>query len=300
MPSVVDSPGPCRKPVRGARVLVTDTDSGAGRGVAGELFAAGAVVVRARATGHPLRPGPAAPILPPPHAPDYPAAMLALVEERNIDLVIPTHHDEALALAGVDPRIVTASPAALQLTHDRWLTHRALNQHGVAVPRCALPEELTEEVLSWVGTPAVISRRFGHGHPVRLTTEPHAAGELTAEELLCEFVPGPEFSVLLFLPDLDTTPVMVVLRTDRVVRGFAAAGNRVRRQDDADHIGEVALAAARALRMTGPVEIDIRLREGGRPVVLDVNAHIGRHVRHAPEVVAALLAHHHPGYSPLP
>jgi carbamoyl-phosphate synthase large subunit len=46
----------------------------------------------------------------------------------------------------------------------------------------------------------------------------------------------------------------------------------------------------RSLDLVGPVDIDVRRRADGRPVVLEVNARFGANSAWAPEVLDAVLA----------
>ena len=52
----------------------------------------------------------------------------------------------------------------------------------------------------------------------------------------------------------------------------------------------MALAAVRALGLTGPVDVDVRRLVDGRPVVLEVNARFGANSAAAPELLDAVLA----------
>ena len=47
-----------------------------------------------------------------------------------------------------------------------------------------------------------------------------------------------------------------------------------------------------ALGLHGPVDVDIRRRRDGQPVVLEVNARFGANIQHAPEVFERVVAEH--------
>jgi D-alanine-D-alanine ligase-like ATP-grasp enzyme len=51
---------------------------------------------------------------------------------------------------------------------------------------------------------------------------------------------------------------------------------------------DLAVLAARALRLEGPLDLDVRLGAGGEPAVLEVNARLGANVLNAREVLDAL------------
>jgi carbamoyl-phosphate synthase large subunit len=60
------------------------------------------------------------------------------------------------------------------------------------------------------------------------------------------------------------------------------------RVDEPD-IAELALDAAEAIGLSGPIDMDIRRRWDGTAVVLDVNARFGANIAYAPEVLDAAL-----------
>jgi len=82
-----------------------------------------------------------------------------------------------------------------------------------------------------------------------------------------------------------------VLEKTELKEGRVGNASSVRRVDDAD-VGTVAIAAARAVGLTGPQDVDIRKRSDGQPVVLEINARFGANIRHAQEVLDATLHAH--------
>jgi carbamoylphosphate synthase large subunit len=54
------------------------------------------------------------------------------------------------------------------------------------------------------------------------------------------------------------------------------------------------MKAARAVGLIGPLDIDIRRKSDGTPLVLEINARFGANIRYATEVFEAALA----GYLP--
>ena len=55
-------------------------------------------------------------------------------------------------------------------------------------------------------------------------------------------------------------------------------------------IAALACAAAEALGLTGPVDMDIRRLADGTPVVLEINARFGANSAAAPALLSAVLA----------
>jgi len=58
----------------------------------------------------------------------------------------------------------------------------------------------------------------------------------------------------------------------------------------APDVADLAVSAARAMGLYGPLDIDVRRRDDGTPVVLEINARFGANVARAPEVLEAMLA----------
>jgi carbamoylphosphate synthase large subunit len=82
--------------------------------------------------------------------------------------------------------------------------------------------------------------------------------------------------------------VVVVLEKTELKEGIVGNAKSVRRVDATD-VSDLAAAAARTVGLSGPLDIDIRRRSDGVPVVLEINARFGANIRHAPEVLEAVL-----------
>jgi carbamoyl-phosphate synthase large subunit len=57
---------------------------------------------------------------------------------------------------------------------------------------------------------------------------------------------------------------------------------------DLPAVRDIAIRAARALGLAGPVDVDVRLRRDGTPAVLEINARLGANSLSATEVLEAL------------
>jgi carbamoyl-phosphate synthase large subunit len=98
--------------------------------------------------------------------------------------------------------------------------------------------------------------------------------------------------VQLHVSDGGRADRVVVLRKLARTHGAVGNGTAVERVLDAADAGAVALDAARAIGLRGPVDIDVRRLADGVPAVLEINARFGAHSAHAPELVDAVLAGH--------
>lgn len=229
-----------------------------------------------------------------------------LVRHFDIDLLIPTVSDELPQVSAAAALLLTYAPVAIAghdgvtIAHDKYLTMAALAAAGVPVPSFSLPSAYTDtsEALEDMGGPLVLKPRVGRGgRGVRVIDRPDEVDWSTLDDALIvqEFAPGDEYAPMVHRPSLGTgDPLVVVvakteLKEGRV--GNAAAVRRVAGASVAD-VSEVALAAAAALDLTGPVDLDVRRTSDGRPVVLEINARFGANSESAPELLRAVLAEH--------
>ena len=104
--------------------------------------------------------------------------------------------------------------------------------------------------------------------------------------ILQEFIPSTEFAPNIYYNDDRST--CIVLKKTKLKQGIVGNASAVMRVDEPD-IAELALDAAEAIGLSGPIDMDIRRRWDGTAVVLDVNARFGANIAYAPEVLDAAL-----------
>lgn len=220
---------------------------------------------------------------------------LAMVAE-DFDLVIPTVQEELPIVAAekvVFPcRFLVGSREAVVTAQDKYRTVQALTSAGVPVPRSALPSMLTsaEDVSARLGWPCLSKPRSSRGGRNVTVYDGRDDYPLLAAlndtYIVQEFAPGTEYTVNLFVEDDQET--VVVLEKTALREGRTGNALAVRRVLSAD-ISETAVQAARAIGLTGPMDMDIRRRADGTPLVLEINARFGANIAHAPEILKAAL-----------
>ena len=211
------------------------------------------------------------------------------------DLLIPTMPEELLMVAAAQDALpcpaLIASVTAVSIVHDQFATAQTLAAANLPVPRFARPSALATaaDVSRRVGWPCLSKPRFSRNHRCwqgvtvyETPTDFPALAGLDDRYMVQEFVPGTAYAVNLFL-DRTATVVAVMEKTALSERlNGRAAGVR---QVTAPDVAVTAVAAARTLGLTGPLNMDIRRRADGCPVVLAINARFGATIAYAPEVL---------------
>jgi carbamoyl-phosphate synthase large subunit len=241
-------------------------------------------------------------LVPPALHASYPEALLALVAEEGASLLVPTVTEELpivaalhAALRATGCTLAMGAPGAVEIAGDKLRTAQALGLRGVAVPRTLPASAPRAGLAAALGLPLLSKPRFGRGgRGVRvLRTEEEVRSELAAaplEEVVWqEFAPGEEFDVNLFVESSGAVPAAVVLHKTALREGLTGNAAGVERVDHRP-VRDEAIRAVRALELSGPLDVDVRLRRDGAPVVLEINARLGANALAAPEVLDALEA----------
>jgi carbamoylphosphate synthase large subunit len=219
---------------------------------------------------------------------------------EQVDLLIPTVTEELMVLAeawnGQGPQVVLSSYAATQLANDKYLTSEQLRAWGVSIPRYALPSQVQspDDVAAKIGWPCLSKPRVsrgGRGVVVHDETDWPAIAALNDSSILQEFASGTDYAPNVYLGRNSGEPVVVALEKTALTGGHVGNAVAVQRVDAPD-VANLALAAVIALGLQGPLDVDIRRRADGTPVVLEVNARFGANSAHAPEILTALLTNY--------
>lgn len=236
--------------------------------------------------------------VPPADSAELLGTIYKIAKQEKVDLIIPTVSEELPVFASgwlwqdEIPALI-ASAKAVEIANDKYLTSQALKAHQVAIPRFCLPSQAHSpaELAEKIGWPCISKPRIGRGGREVFLHEQEdwpAITTLGDHYILQEFADGTDFAPNIHLGN-DGQAVVVVLEKTELKEGRVGNAKSVRRVMDAD-VAELARDAARALELRGPLDIDIRRKSDGTPVVLEINARFGANIRHAPEVFEAALA----------
>ena len=231
------------------------------------------------------------------NTPGFLNAIHSIAERDQVDQIIPTVSEELPVFAkGWEWHarfpVLVSSARATEIANDKYLTASTLAEKGVAVPRFALPSQVhsAEDVARLVGWPCISKPRVGRGgreviwHPEQ---DWPIISALDDRYILQEFATGTDFAPNVHI-GRDGKALAVVLEKTELKEGIVGNAKAVRRIEAPD-VAETAIAAAQAVGLLGPLDIDIRRRSDGIPVVLEINARFGANIRNAPEVLDAVL-----------
>lgn len=234
--------------------------------------------------------------------PTYPDALFAAARCWSADLIVPTVSEEltlaALQHAAREWAVVVGPAGAVSIASDKWSTYQVLLEAGVPVPASVLGSAVvsTEHgALDGHHGPLVSKPRSGRGGR-GVVVHPHAGPlGLTSDSIVQEFAPGTEYAVdLLVASRWGTVDVLAVLEKTSLAHGDVGTGTHVRRlpAGEAADVAEAAADAVLAIGLTGPADVDVRRLGDGTAVVLEINARLGAHSAHVPELCSGILDHY--------
>ena len=227
-------------------------------------------------------------------------ALYALAQQDLPSLIIPTVTEELPILASgwrwqAEFPLLLSPPEGIGIANDKYLTSQALARQGVTIPRFSLPSQLgsLRELEDRIGWPCISKPRVGRGGrgvSIREREDFEVLSQLEDDFILQEFADGTDYAPNVYISRAGK-PTAVVLEKTELKEGRVGNARSVRRVQAAD-VETLAIAAAEALGLHGPVDVDIRRRRDGQPVVLEVNARFGANIQHAPEIFERVVAEH--------
>jgi len=233
---------------------------------------------------------------------NYINQLLNMSEIKNVSLIVPTVSEELPGLSlnrhnffrkGIQVYISRAYP--IHICNDKYFTSAILEISGVAVPGYATPQELNKFLdvkLSAMNFPILAKPRISRGG--RGITIYNNLEELKNEDrqdiIFQEFASGDDYDVNLCIDSREPYNILAsqVLKKTSLKNGNVGNAQTVKRVDEPE-VKKLAEQAAQSLGLTGPLDIDIRKKASGQPVILEINARLGANCLTAPEVLNALV-----------
>ena len=226
--------------------------------------------------------------------PDYLPQLQKVIDRQQVNWLFPTVSEELVLMAehaatirrqGV--AIYMGAPQAVSICDDKWHTAQFLREHHIAVPDSVLTADAAKLDFPKVSRPRV--GRGGRGVAVY-----DSAGQIPqnppADLLWQEFMPGTEYDVLQVIHPDAPHERMATQVFEKTALREGKVGNALELLPvTAPDVSELALAAARAIGLVGPMDIDIRRNASGEVRLLEINARIGAHTLRAPQIFDALV-----------
>lgn len=234
-------------------------------------------------------------MLPDPREAGFIPALARLVRRYGIELVIPANPavlpPVSVGRPSIGADVLVAGAGPIATANDRVLTAWNLWSHGVAVPDFGVPSDFAdaESALEIMGGQMAIRSRWASGRQPAVVV--NASDELDwwamSDDLFVQqFVPGTAYTVVVYRPVSGKGKLTAVFEESKRDRNVVG---RVVPPREVVEVERLAQAAVRALGLTGPVEVNIRRRVDGSPVVLSVKACLGEHSVAIPELLDAVL-----------
>ena len=206
-------------------------------------------------------------LVPAANDPDMINQLASLVDHYDVDLLIPTVADELPMVAKAsqlgqlsNAQVVISPLEAVEKCFDKLLTMRALREAGVSVPPFGVPSE-------------------------KFQLESY-----DDSYIIQAFAPGEEFAPMVYVGDQPgNETVSIVAKTQEEFCETAAPIVRSVDTANALDVALLAVKACHALKLKGPIDLDVRRMADGHPVVLEVNARFGANSSLAPELLAEVL-----------
>jgi carbamoylphosphate synthase large subunit len=232
--------------------------------------------------------------------PDFANVILRLLGEERPVLFLSTVTEELPQAARMKRQVedlgvqmFSSDPLAVTIANDKYLTALLLEACTIPVPQTLLANDIGSafEAGKRLGYPFIGKPRFGRGGRgvVVYSSPADAVREVRRNLVFQEFLGGPEYDANLFVHPASHVALARILLKTQLREGLVGNAVAVKPVEQRD-VSELAADACRALKLEGPIDMDIRYNERGQPKILDINARIGANVLFAEGIMETLLA----------
>lgn len=235
--------------------------------------------------------------IPPANEPSFPNALMEIIKKEKPFLLVPTVTEELHIISRLKKVIEAfgcvvfiSSPYAIDIANDKLKTAVIMAGNGMSVPVSfdeITPKDILVKTLSF---PIISKPRTGMGsRGVTLYWNQEELFKETRTDIIYqEYIAGEEFDINMFIDKDGEISANTVLKKTALRDGLIGNAIDVERVKRGD-LEQFGIMAASTLKLTGPLNMDIRMKEDGTPVLLEINARIGRNVHSAPEVLDSLI-----------
>jgi carbamoyl-phosphate synthase large subunit len=208
--------------------------------------------------------------------PDYVPALRRLVDEHDVQLIVPlTDLDQAtLARARDELGALVLLPDAevVERVADKYLCHVMLEEQGIPSPPTWLPQDVPVDVVF----PVLVKARTGFGsrHIYRAADRPQLdffLGYTPMSSIVQACLAGEEFSIDVFC-DLDGRCLNAIPRTMIESKGGESIKGMTIRDETLIRFG---CFVAETLKLVGPANVQCFREPDGTHLVTDINPRFG-------------------------
>ena len=236
-------------------------------------------------------------IIPPAYEPSFATTLVDIIKRDRPSMLISTVTEELPVVSRLKKSIegegchaLISPPTAIDIANDKLKTTMIMAGNGIPVPVTFDEKTPRDYIIKELGFPLLSKPRFGRGgRGVIIYHRPEELFQDTRTGIIFqEFIPGDEFDINLFIDQRGETQAAVVLKKTILKEGIVGNAFAVERVER-DAITQLGIRISQILRLEGPIDMDIRLRGDGTPVLLEINARLGGNVLFAREVLDSLL-----------
>lgn len=231
--------------------------------------------------------------------PSFGQAIVGLVRKDPPLLFLCTVTEEIPAAAAIKEELRSLGVSVFSteeemaiIANDKYRTARFLAAHGVDVPKTFSNDECASatDAGELLGYPFICKPRLGRGgRGVNVVVDASAAAaEKRTDVAYQEFLGGEEYDVNLFVYPPGVPLITRVMLKTGLKEGIVGNATGVRPAYRPD-VAALADQTARVMMLEGPIDMDIRMTEGGLPRVIEVNARVGANVVQAGGILDILL-----------
>jgi carbamoyl-phosphate synthase large subunit len=221
-------------------------------------------------------------IVPPADSSQYVDNIVQICKDQDIDALFVGSDDELLILAKAKERIehesnstvIVGSFQALAIGRDKWETYQFCKKAGIDCPQSSLVEDSDELLEKW-GYPVIVKPTTGYGSREVYCAKnrdevSYAISAINAcgwRPMLQRYVPGAEY-----------TSGITVEKAGRYVISSIAMQKMIKQGqthkaviDDFRPVRRAAETVALKLGTCGPVNVQARLDQDGKPLLIEIN-----------------------------
>ncbi len=196
---------------------------------------------------------------------DFPAVIRKIIDEENIDTVIPTV-DEELPVFSADQneRVIVSPAGTVKICDDKFLLFEKFRDYSFCPVYSLGGSDLA------VYGKVFVKPRTGRGG--RGAAPYPSMGEIPGDKLndrnvICEYLPGDEYTVDAMC-DLEGKLLYAVPRVRvEVSNGVSVTGRTENNTQLTDIVHEI----CKVLKFTGPINLQFKLTGRGKPKIVEIN-----------------------------